>query len=108
MPKLRPKNAFSWLNYCPSEETLAANNALITFWGMMEPPQMDDSDGDIEHVVRAGERLDALALRYYNDDRLWWVIAIRNNMDLPDAQMVTGQTITVPDPQVVLTTYVTQ
>lgn len=103
MPELRAKDSLTWLNRCPSEETTAANEDVLTFWGMFIPPEIPDSDGDIEHKIRAGERLDSLAVTYYRDGSLWWVIAVRNNMDLPDAQMVVGRTITVPDPQVVLT-----
>ncbi len=34
--------------------------------------------GAVEHVVKAGDRLDLLARHYYNDDRLWWRIADAN------------------------------
>jgi hypothetical protein len=34
--------------------------------------------GLLEHVVGAGERLDLLALQFYNDDRLWWRILDAN------------------------------
>jgi len=32
----------------------------------------------IEHEVTAGDRLDLLALHYYQNDRLWWRIADAN------------------------------
>jgi nucleoid-associated protein YgaU len=34
--------------------------------------------GVLEHTVAAGDRLDLLALQYYNDDRLWWRILDAN------------------------------
>jgi len=34
--------------------------------------------GLLEHTVVAGDRLDLLALQYYNDDRLWWRILDAN------------------------------
>lgn len=34
--------------------------------------------GMLEHTVAAGDRLDLLALQYYNDDRLWWRILDAN------------------------------
>ncbi len=34
--------------------------------------------GVLEHTVVAGDRLDLLALQYYNDDRLWWRILDAN------------------------------
>lgn len=36
-----------------------------------------------QHVFRIGERLDHLAKRYFGDDRLWWVIALVNNIPYP-------------------------
>jgi hypothetical protein len=32
----------------------------------------------VEHVVREGDRLDALARNFYEDDRLWWRIVDAN------------------------------
>ena len=40
------------------------------------------AQGVIEHEVRHGDRLDLLALHYYNNDRLWWRIVDAN----PDIQ----------------------
>jgi hypothetical protein len=34
--------------------------------------------GVVEHVVSVGDRLDLLALQYYNNDRLWWRILDAN------------------------------
>ncbi|MEQ9504516.1 MAG: hypothetical protein RIT81_47095 [Deltaproteobacteria bacterium] len=34
--------------------------------------------GILEHTVERGQRLDLLALHYYNDDRLWWRILDAN------------------------------
>jgi hypothetical protein len=65
---------------------------------MLEPPEIPDLDGDIEHEIVAGERLEGLAYRYYNEPLLWWVIALRNDMDLPDVEAVPGKMVTVPDP----------
>jgi len=42
------------------------------------PRDIGPAEGVVEHVVRDGDRLDALARQYYNDDRLWWRIADAN------------------------------
>jgi nucleoid-associated protein YgaU len=42
------------------------------------PREIAPATGVIEHTVSAGERLDALARHYYNDDRLWWRIVDAN------------------------------
>lgn len=34
--------------------------------------------GLLEHIVSVADRLDLLALQYYNDDRLWWRILDAN------------------------------
>ncbi len=36
------------------------------------------ASGVIEHMLKAGDRLDLLARHYYNDDRLWWRIVDAN------------------------------
>ena len=40
--------------------------------------QISPARGQVEHVVKSGDRLDLLALYYYNDDRLWWRIVDAN------------------------------
>lgn len=34
--------------------------------------------GVLEHTIQVGDRLDLLARRYYNDDRMWWRILDAN------------------------------
>ena len=36
------------------------------------------ASGVLEHIVRENDRLDLLALHYYNDPRLWWRIIDAN------------------------------
>ncbi|MFV8753959.1 LysM peptidoglycan-binding domain-containing protein [Nannocystaceae bacterium ST9] len=62
--------------------------------------EIGPAEGVIEHVVEQGERLDLLALRYYNDVHLWWRILDANPellsaSELLEAQWV-GQVIVVP------------
>lgn len=35
---------------------------------------------DIYIYIKAGQRLDTLANKYYNDATLWWIIALANNI----------------------------
>ena len=39
----------------------------------------DVSINDIYVITTDGDRYDKLALQYYNDSTLWWVISIGNN-----------------------------
>jgi len=54
----------------------------------------------LEHTLKATDRLDALALHYYNDPRKWWRILDANpellcGADLSDPQLV-GTVILIP------------
>lgn len=56
--------------------------------------------GVLEHIVAAGDRLDLLALHYYNDVQLWWRILDANPellcaADLADSARV-GSVILIP------------
>jgi nucleoid-associated protein YgaU len=37
----------------------------------------------LDHVLKAGDRLDTLAHRYYGDSDYWWVIAVANRIQDP-------------------------
>lgn len=47
------------------------------FKGLLPRP-VPRAAGALEHSVMAGERLDRLALNYFNDDRYWWRIVDAN------------------------------
>ncbi len=49
----------------------------IVFRGI-RPRVISTADGILEHVVKQGERLDLLALYYYNDAHMWWRIVDAN------------------------------
>ena len=47
------------------------------FKGLLPRP-LPRAAGALEHSIVAGERLDRLALNYFNDDRYWWRIVDAN------------------------------
>ena len=49
-----------------------------TAFAGLRPRSLITSAGVLEHVVKEGDRLDLLALHYYNDTRLWWRIIDAN------------------------------
>lgn len=62
--------------------------------------KIEPAEGVIEHVLAKDERLDLLALQYYNDSSLWWRIVDANpdivfSGDLMEANMV-GKVIVIP------------
>ena len=59
-------------------------------------PEIPPTENDIYAIVAAGDRYDTLALQFYNDSSLWWVIAIAN-VDRRDSLIPTpGQQIRIP------------
>lgn len=41
-------------------------------------PEISTSEDDIYVITTAGDRYDVLALQFYNDPKLWWIIAGAN------------------------------
>lgn len=100
------RGVFSWTNFCETESTQIPNGDTVTFMGDFLAPEIPDSPGDREHVIVRGDRLDKLALDEYGEQLLWWVIAVRNGYDLPDADMVIGEKVIIPDPAIVKSRYI--
>ncbi|MFY0991990.1 hypothetical protein [Halomonas sp. C05BenzN] len=59
-----------------------------TFPGHRARP-VPTAEGMLEHRVDESDRLDRLALHYYNDDRLWWRI-LDANPELLSADELSG------------------
>jgi len=45
-----------------------------------EYPTITPKSNDIVLTVKYGDRLDLLAVKYYQDKTLWWIIAIANQL----------------------------
>lgn len=48
------------------------------------------------HVVKPGETFDSLALEYYNNPTMYWVICSFNHIADPYEKLVSGQKIRIP------------
>jgi phage tail protein X len=60
-------------------------------------PEVPLSPEDIYVYTTQGDRYDILALNYYGDSSLWWVIAIANpNVDLMTLVIPEGAQIRIP------------
>lgn len=94
------RGVFSWTNFNDTEET-EAGGRTITFLGLLDYPEIPDSDGDIEHTIESRDRLEKLADKYYGEQLLFHAIAVKNNIDLGDIELNPGDKITIPDPIVV-------
>lgn len=101
-------NRYSWLNYCKPESLNSIQGSLKNprrtgFWGLFQPPEIPSSNDDTVHIVRAGERIDNIAYAYYGSPMLWWVIAERNGIDLPIAELRQGMRLVIPASSVIET-----
>ena len=71
-----------------------------TAFAGLRPRELSTAGGVLEHRVKEGDRLDLLALHYYNDTRLWWRI-IDANPEIVfagkiDMNEITGEIILIP------------
>jgi len=74
----------------------------VEFWEVLDIPDIPPQRDDLIHRVEGPDRIDLLAYRFYQDARLWWVIAVANGMEeLPTALNV-GDEIRIPSPRYVL------
>lgn len=53
-------------------------------------------DSDIYVATQSGDRLDTLASKYYNDSRLWWIIASANNIHNALIGLEEGMILRIP------------
>ena len=77
----------------------------VEIWSPPELPEIVAQPDDITHVVEGRDRLDALALRYYQDHRLDWLIAMANNILDFTVDMVPGTDLIIPSPRYILGDY---
>lgn len=59
-------------------------------------PKFNDSDNDIVIITTAEDRLDLLAKRFYDDEKLWYVIAYNNNLTEIDLKLKEGTQLKIP------------
>lgn len=67
------------------------------FWGTRQPLRLREHNSDSFHVVTDADskRIDLIAWKYYQDVRLWWVIAEFNNINNP-LEIPEGTTLRIP------------
>ena len=59
-------------------------------------PKMAKSANDTYIVSIQGDRLDNLAYKFYNDSRLWWILARANNLGKGDMETPIGKQLRIP------------
>ena len=59
-------------------------------------PVINPSINDIYIITKQGDRLDNLAFKYYEDSRLWWILARANNLGKGDMEIPIGTQLRIP------------
>lgn len=74
----------------------------VSFWDVVDIPEIPVQRDDLVHTVLGPDRMDLLAHRFYKDARLWWVIAVANDMEEIPTALNVGEEIRIPSPRYVL------
>ncbi len=59
-------------------------------------PKMAKASQDMYIISIQGDRLDNLAYKYYEDARLWWILARANNLGKGDMEVPIGTQLRIP------------
>lgn len=59
-------------------------------------PTVPPSPDDYYIISGVGDRFDTLALRFYKDSKLWWIIASANSITNASLVLPPGQQIRIP------------
>lgn len=59
-------------------------------------PEIPETENDIYVITTGTDRYDKLALQFYQDSRLWWVIAMANNSKTDSLAVKQGIQLRIP------------
>ena len=77
-------------------KTLTKKDTKKTYLSSVIYPKIKASDDDMYIISDAGDRLDILALKYYGDQNLWWIIATANNLNEASYSITPGIQLRIP------------
>ena len=75
---------------------LTTPNTKRKYLGSVIYPKIKPSDNDTYIISQSSDRLDVLALKYYNDQTLWWIIATANNLNDASYSIEAGKQLRIP------------
>ena len=75
---------------------LTTTDTKRKYLGSVIYPRIKASNDDMYIVSDAGDRLDILASKYYNDQNLWWIIATANNLNDASYSIEPGKQLRIP------------
>lgn len=59
-------------------------------------PTVPPTEDDIYIITTVGDRYDTLAMQFYNDSSLWWIIAASNNYERASLIVKPGIQLRIP------------
>lgn len=76
----------------------------VTYWDIIDMPDIPIQEDDETYTVKRGaaERIDRIATRFYGNPRLWWVIAVANDIEIQPTELSEGDVLRIPSPRYVL------
>lgn len=87
------------MNRYSAARILPATDEIKRRYSNIKYPSILPSSNDIYVLTSLGDRYDVLALNYYSDTSLWWVISKANSSQSTDSLYPTvGSQIRIPSP----------
>ena len=76
--------------------TLTNKYTKKKYLGSIIYPKIKPNDNDMYVISQQSDRLDILASKYYNDQSLWWIIAVANNLNDASLSIEPGTQMRIP------------
>ena len=92
-PDIRPGSRLRRAEYVQHTD---ADGTTFAFFDLFDPPEIVPQDDDLLYTVSESDRLDKIAFSAYGNVRLWWVIALANDWDVPWVSLQPGSVIRIP------------
>ena len=77
-------------------KTLTKRDTKKIYLSSVIYPKIKASNDDMYVISDMGDRLDILALKYYGDQNLWWIIATANNLNEASYSITPGIQLRIP------------
>lgn len=78
--------------------SIIKNSKGIRYYRDSKYPRIPLSVNDIYVITTVGDRFDLLALQYYGDSSLWWIISVANeNLKQDSLYIAPGTQIRIPN-----------
>ena len=76
--------------------TLTNKYTKKKYLGSIIYPKIKPNNNDMYIISQQSDRLDILASKYYNDQSLWWIIAVANNLNDASLSIEPGIQMRIP------------